>query len=51
MDTFPLSQTGLARNRGVRRPERLRERIQVLHRPGVAPNVQGVFELKIHAGA
>jgi hypothetical protein len=51
MDTFLLSQTGLARNRGVSRPGRGRERIQVLHRPGVAPNVEGVFELKIHAWA
>jgi hypothetical protein len=51
MDTFPLSQTGLARNRGVKRPWRVQERIQVLHRPGVAPNVHSVFELKIRAWA
>jgi hypothetical protein len=50
MDTFPLSQTGLARNRGLTWPRAVRpERIQILHRKGVAPKMDGVFELEVHA--
>ena len=50
MDTFPLSQTGLARNRGlIWPPGRSPERIQILHRKGVAPKMDGVFDLEVHA--
>jgi hypothetical protein len=59
MNKFPLSQTGLARNRGVMEAaapceappigRRLQERIQILHRAGVAPKMNGVFELEVYA--